>query len=48
MLDMIAVILIVLWLLGMVTGYRFGDAIYLLAIAGVALIVVRLVTGRTA
>jgi hypothetical protein len=48
MLETAGVLLIVLWLLGMVSGYTFGDAIYLLVVAGVALILVRLAADRRA
>jgi uncharacterized membrane protein YjdF len=48
MLETIAVILIVLWLLGMVSGYTLGNFIYVLLVVAVILFLVRLIGGRTA
>lgn len=39
----IAVILLVLWLLGLITGYTLGNFIYILLVIAVILIIVRLV-----
>jgi hypothetical protein len=46
MLETIAIILIVLWLLGMVSGYTMGNFIYVLLVIAVVLFLVRLVSGR--
>lgn len=46
MLETIAVILIVLWLLGMVSGYVLGNFIYVLLVIAVVLLLVRLISGR--
>jgi hypothetical protein len=46
MLETIAVILIVLWLLGMVSGYAIGSFIHILLVLAVVLFIVRLLTGR--
>ena len=46
MLETIAVILLVLWLLGVVSGYTLGNFIYILLVIALVLIVVRLVSGR--
>ena len=46
MLGTIAVILIVLWLLGMVSSYTLGGFIHILLVLAVILIVVRLIQGR--
>jgi hypothetical protein len=46
MLETIAVILIVLWLLGMVSGYTIGSFIHLLLVLAVVLFIVRLLSGR--
>jgi hypothetical protein len=46
MLETIAVILVVLWLLGMVTSYTLGGFIHLLLVLAVIAILVRLVQGR--
>ena len=45
-LETIAIILIVLWLLGMVSGYTLGNFIYVLLVIALVLFVVGLVTGR--
>lgn len=46
MLETIAVILIILWLLGLVTGYTLGNFIYILLVIAVILFLVRLIGGR--
>jgi uncharacterized membrane protein YjdF len=46
MLFTIAVILLVLWLLGMVSGYTLGNFIYVLLVIALVLFVVGLVSGR--
>jgi uncharacterized membrane protein YjdF len=46
MLETIAVILIVLWLLGIVSGYTMGNFIYVLLIVAIVLFLVRLIGGR--
>ena len=46
-LETIAIILIVLWLLGMVSGYTLGNFIWVLLVIAVVLFLVRLVSGRT-
>ena len=46
MLETIAIILLVLWLLGMVSGYTMGNFIYVLLAIAVVLFLVRLVSGR--
>jgi uncharacterized protein DUF5670 len=46
MLETIAIILLVLWLLGMVSGYTLGNFIYILLVVAVVLFLVRLVSGR--
>ena len=48
MLYTIAVILLVLWLLGMVSGYTIGAFIHVLLVIAVVLFLVGLVTGRRA
>ncbi len=47
MLETIAIILLVLWLLGVVSGYTLGNFIYVLLVIALVLFVVRLVSGRT-
>jgi hypothetical protein len=46
MLETIAIILIVLWLLGMVSGYTMGNFIYILLVIAIVLFLVRLISGR--
>jgi len=46
MLQTIAIILLVLWLLGIVTGTMLGGFIYVLLVVAVVLILVRIITGR--
>jgi hypothetical protein len=45
-LETIAIILIVLWLLGMVSGYTIGSFIHILLVIAIVLFLVRLVSGR--
>ena len=47
MLETIAIILIVLWLLGMVSGYTLGNFIYVLLVVAIVLFLVRVISGRT-
>ena len=47
MLGTIAIVLIVLWLLGMVSSYTLGGFIHILLVLAVILIVVRLIQGRS-
>ena len=46
MLWTIAVILLVLWALGLVTSYTLGGFIHILIVAAVILVLVRLIQGR--
>ena len=46
MLETIAIILIVLWLLGVVSGYTLGNFMYVLLVIAIVLFLVRLVSGR--
>jgi uncharacterized membrane protein YtjA (UPF0391 family) len=46
MLYTIAVVLIILWLLGLVTGYTIGSFIHILLVIAVILILVNLISGR--
>lgn len=46
MLWTIAVVLIVLWLLGMVTSYTMGGFIHVLAALAVIAVLVRIIQGR--
>lgn len=46
MLWTIAVILIVLWLLGMVSSYTVGGLIHILLVVAIIAVLVRLIQGR--
>lgn len=46
MLETIAVILIILWVLGLVSSYTMGGFIHLLLLIAVVVIVIRLMQGR--
>lgn len=48
MLWTIAVILLVLWLLGLVTSYTLGGFIHILLVLAVIVIVINLISGRRA
>ena len=46
MLYTIAVVLIVLWLLGLVTSYTMGGFIHILLVIAIIMILVNLISGR--
>jgi hypothetical protein len=46
MLWTIAVVLMVLWLLGMVTGYTMGYFIHILLVVAVITVLIRVIQGR--
>lgn len=46
MLETIAVILVVLWLLGLVSSYTLGGFIHILLVIAVVVILLRLIQGR--
>jgi hypothetical protein len=46
MLETLAIILIVLWLLGLVSSYTMGGFIHILLVIAVVLILVRFIQGR--
>jgi hypothetical protein len=48
MLYTIAVVLLVLWVLGLVTSYTLGGFVHALLVIAVVLVVVQLITGRKA
>jgi len=48
MLYTIAVILLVLWALGLVTGITIGGLIHLLLVIAVVMILLRVISGRRA
>jgi hypothetical protein len=46
MLWTIAVILLILWALGLVTGYTIGNFIHILLVIAIIVILVRVIQGR--
>jgi hypothetical protein len=46
MLETIAIILIILWLLGLVTSYTMGGVIHALLVIAVIVILIRVLQGR--
>lgn len=47
MLMTIFIVLLVLWLLGMVTGYVFGGLLHLLLVVAIVALLIRVIQGRT-
>lgn len=47
MLMTILAVLVILWLLGMVSSYTMGGFIHLLLIIAVAIVLIRLISGRS-
>ncbi|TEA79641.1 lmo0937 family membrane protein [Allopusillimonas ginsengisoli] len=47
MLYTLAIILIVLWLLGLVSSYTIGGFIHILIVVAIVLVLVRLISGRS-
>jgi len=48
MLYTIAVVLLILWLLGLVTSYTLGGFIHVLLVVAIIVILLNLITGRRA
>jgi hypothetical protein len=46
MLETIAVILVILWLLGLVTSYTMGGLIHILLVVAIVVILLRVIQGR--
>ena len=46
MLETLAVILLILWILGMVSSYTIGGFIHVLLVAAVIIFLVRIIRGR--
>jgi len=46
MLYTFAVILIILWLLGVVTGYTMGAFVHILLVVAIVMILVNIISGR--
>ncbi len=47
MLETIAVVLVVMWFLGMVSSYTFGGFLHLLLVLAVIMVLLRLIRGRS-
>ena len=46
MLETVAVLLLILWALGLVTSYTMGGLIHILLVVAVVVILVRVIQGR--
>jgi hypothetical protein len=46
MLWTICVILLILWLLGLITGYTIGGLIHILLVVAIIVVLVRVITGK--
>jgi hypothetical protein len=46
MLEAIAVVLLVLWLLGLVTSYTLGGFIHVLLVLAIVVVLLRVIQGR--
>jgi len=46
MLEAIAVILVVLWLLGFLTSYTMGGFIHILLVLAIVVVLIRVIQGR--
>jgi Family of unknown function (DUF5670) len=47
MLEFIAVMLVVLWFLGLVSSYTIGGLIHILLVAAIVVVLIRILQGRT-
>ena len=48
MLYTIAVVLLILWLLGLVSAYTMGGLIHVLLVVAIVMVLLRVITGRNA
>ena len=46
MLETLAVVLVILWLLGLVSGYALGGFIHVLLVIALFVVVIRVIQGR--
>ena len=46
MLETIAIVLLILWLLGLVTAYTMGGFIHILLIIAIVVVLMRVIQGR--
>ncbi|MEK6243988.1 MAG: lmo0937 family membrane protein [Pseudomonadota bacterium] len=47
MLYTIAVVLLILWLLGLVTSYTLGGLIHILLVVAIVVVLLRVISGRS-
>jgi len=48
MLYTIAVVLVILWLLGLVTSYTMGGFVHVLLVIAIVVVLLRVISGRSA
>ena len=46
MLETVAIVLLILWVLGLVTSYSLGGLIHILLVIAVVVILIRVIQGR--
>ena len=46
MLETIAVVLVILWLLGLVTSYTMGGLVHILLVIAIVVVLLRVIQGR--
>jgi len=46
MLETIAIVLIILWILGLITSYTMGGIIHILLVTAIVVILVRVIQGK--
>jgi hypothetical protein len=46
MIETLAIVLLILWALGMVTSYTLGGFIHILLVVAVVMVLIRLIRGR--
>jgi hypothetical protein len=46
MLETIAIVLVILWLLGLVSSYTMGGLIHILLVLAIVVILIRVIQGR--
>jgi hypothetical protein len=46
MLNAIAVVMLILWLLGLVTSYTMGGFIHILLVVAIVVVLLRVISGR--
>ena len=47
MLETIAILLIILWLLGMVSSYTMGGLVHILLVVAIVVVLIRVIQGRS-